>query len=574
LLDHCPDAQWLGHNFCGAEAGILESLGIKLRPEQIQDTILWHYLLNMHLCKSSKKVEDEDEKRGRGFMNLYVMCALYTDCDNWKACIGEEQCLHEGRSCPEHNPFQYNGEDTYWPLVAFAKMLQIARMRKVDKLYPLHRDLSLVLQKVKRRGVLVDVPYVDKLRADFEHARKELEAGFSFNPNSSQQVMKHFGLENAQEATVREAAEAAGEESELGRLLEYKELGKGPDRWFAPRRFNYEENEWEGYVDDSGYIHCSLGIFTSTGRFNCTNPNLQNVAKRRKDRRTGESLGKRVRRAIVAPDGHLLYRADYKAAEYRTFLTLAGYRDIPEDMDFHTWMAKVMSIAADDPFAMSLGGPRDAAKSVMFGTIYLEGVKLVKPRELNSPKLMNEVAKGARLVFPEWKVFGKVVTFTGINLARRALGGATLQNRAIALGYVQRIFKEFPKARDLQIRLTQAVERDRAVITPTGYCCLSYGWEEDRLKTAAAMHGSNPVAQFIKYAMIRADSHPMLNQANVLSIHDENLFYVDARHEPEKVKGWIEEVMVFNLPEIPPLKIPIDCSVGKNWADQREIDGY
>lgn len=572
LLERFPDAQWLGHNFCGAENEVWRGLGIFIKPEQILDSIALHYLLNMSLCKAAKKSDDGDEdKKGRGFMNLFAACSLYTDCPQWKNCVGEQQCREEERSCPEHNPFQYNGEDTYWIAKAYPKMQQIARMRGVDKLYPLHRDLLLELQRVRERGVMVDVPYVDTLRFDFESARAELRTGFSFNPDSPQQVCKHFHLDDAQEKTVRDAAEDAEEDSEIAKLLEYKELGKGPDRWFAPRSFDYEKGEWDGYVDDSGFIHCRLGIFTSTGRFNCTNPNLQNVAKRRKDRRTGESLGKRVRRAIIAPDGYLLYRADYKAAEYRTFLTLAGYRSIPEDTDFHDWMAKVMGLTADDPFAMSLGGPRDAAKSVMFGTIYFEGLKLVPPEELRKPRMLKEMAMGARMVFADWKVFGKVVTFTGINLAQRALGGATLENRAKALGYVQRIFKEFPDSRLLQRRITKQLEEERCVRPPTGYCHLSYGYEEDRIKTAAAMWGSNPVAHFTKYAILRAAAHPMLSKALVLQVHDEFLFYLDCRHEAKDVKGWIQEVMTFPLPEIPELTIPIDCSVGRTWADTVEV---
>src|SRR6202035_3053457 len=52
LFARHPDAKWLGHNFCGAEAEILRGMGIAIRPEQIIDTIALHYLLNMNLCKS------------------------------------------------------------------------------------------------------------------------------------------------------------------------------------------------------------------------------------------------------------------------------------------------------------------------------------------------------------------------------------------------------------------------------------------------------------------------------------------------------------------------------------------
>ena len=100
---------------------------------------------------------------------------------------------------------------------------------------------------------------------------------------------------------------------------------------------------------------------------------------------------------------------------------------------------------------------------------------------------------------------------------------------------------------------------------------LSYGYEEDRLKTAAAMWGSNPVAHFTKYAILRAAAHPQLSKALVLQVHDEFLFYADCRHDPKDVARWIREVMCFPLPEVPEMHLRVDVSCGRNWADQKEI---
>src|SRR5580698_6025218 len=54
LLEKYPDAKWLGHNFCGAEAEVWRGLGISVKNEQIIDTIAIHYLTSMNLCKSAK----------------------------------------------------------------------------------------------------------------------------------------------------------------------------------------------------------------------------------------------------------------------------------------------------------------------------------------------------------------------------------------------------------------------------------------------------------------------------------------------------------------------------------------
>jgi len=374
-------------------------------------------------------------------------------------------------------------------------------------------------------------------------------------------------LENSQEQTVRDAVEDNDDE-ELSRLLDYKELGKGPDRWFAPLVFNYDKNRWEGYVDSGGYIHCNLQFFTSTGRLACSNPNLQNVAKRRRDRATGESLGKRVRRAIIAPDGYYLYRADLKNAENRVFLHLAGYDSIP-NIDFHAHMRDMIGIQEEDPFAIVQGNAREAAKTVTHASDYAEGIKLLTSAELKSQRVQREISGGVRVAFPDWTVWGKVVTFTGINLARRAFGSASWDNRRRALEVTMKYFASFPKLRGLQMAITRQVERERCVRPPTGYVLSSYGYEEERLKTAMAMYGSNPVAHVTKYALLNAENHPRI--IPVLQIHDEILMWASREYEPPKVAEWIRECLEVATPEMPKLIIPCDPSFGVNWSDQEKI---
>src|SRR5262245_22109970 len=50
-----PDITIAGHNFVAADLPLLVKRGIPIRLEQVEDTILWHWLVNAHLCKSSGK---------------------------------------------------------------------------------------------------------------------------------------------------------------------------------------------------------------------------------------------------------------------------------------------------------------------------------------------------------------------------------------------------------------------------------------------------------------------------------------------------------------------------------------
>lgn len=578
LLEKYPQADVLMHNGISADIPVLAKEGIRIPIERVQDSILMHWLTNMSLSKGAKKDDDEGERKGRGWNNLYAACSFYLSVPRWKDCVDEEQCRLAHRPCPEHDPWQYNYNDCHWIAQAYPLMLKRAKMLGVDKLYPLHRDVAVVLEKMRARGVLVDIPYVETLRGEFASACREYwddDAGtgiFPFNPNSPQQVVKYFKskgilLDNAQEETIRDAEEDH-DDPELTNLLDYKELGKGPDRWFAPRTFDYQRNEWQGYVGSDGFIHCSLSFFTSTGRLTCSNPNLQNVSKRRRDRATGESIGKKVRRAIVAPEGYYLYRADLKNAENRVYMHLAGYRDIP-NIDFHAMMRDMIGIKEDDPFAIQMGNAREAAKTVTHATDYGEGVKLVTVEELRKPRMQAEIKAGVRVAFSEWRVWGKVVTFTGINLAKRAFGSATWENRKRALSVAMKYFETFPKLRQLQMDITKQVERERCVRPPTGYVLSSYGYEEERIKTALAMFGSNPVAHIMKYILLNAENHPRLSPT--LSIHDEVLFAVSREYKPKEVEKWIREVTEISVPEIPRFVIPSDCTFGLNWTDQTGI---
>lgn len=878
LLRLFPNTKLVGHNVVGADREVLAGEGIPTTLEQMEDTIIYHWLVNMHLCKSSKKAaleEDEGAKRGRGFMNLGTMSSLYTDLSYWKECR-ESAC--EG-PCPKHDVWGYNGTDSLAPVSALPKLQITAKLRRVDDLYPMHRELASVLSEMRGYGVYVDVPYVAQLKTEFERDKEKIRTQLSFNPDSPIQVMKHFKglgieLENAQEQTIRDAVEELGDETvpdELVLTLEYKELGNGPDRWFAPRVWDTsgKRHGWKGFLSPDGRVHPSLGYFTSSGRMQCTGPNLQNVAKRRIDRRncicghlrtehrsdparlviplksvpctvsgcgcgnfSGVSVGKKIRRAIVAPPGHYIIRGDwclapgtrvltsdlrwvpienlqqgdkllafdenigghcvrfqestveknkrlvlpsyrvltdkgeviasadhqwmvrriergrwiryqwvktrdlrlddqigyfgkpwetdrsYEAgyvsgildgegslstgsrhghlvfaqndnealkqtlaflttrdfnftvrnprrprspklrqvyltgkdrptlralgmfrpprllakakklwegkriwngktkkafvtgleylgnhpvyatqtssrtliaegffshncnAENRVMLYLAGYGIPDKSIDFHGMMRDSIGLTEDEPFAVSLGGARDAAKSVSHASNYLEGLMLLTDERLRSPGIRREITKGARTVYPDWQFDGLTVTFTGVNLARRAFGSATYENRMRALDVTERYFNRYPGLRKLQQDIGNRCAMEKAVRTPLGYCTLSYGFPEERYKTAAAIWGSQPVAHISKVSLLHLwrefkAGRPM---RPVLQVHDELICYVHNSVPVEQAAGWLRDAMEVGVPEMAGFHIPADITYGKikegvlsNWRDQVKI---
>lgn len=607
LLATYPNASWVGHNFVAADLIVLRRLGIHFQLDKIEDTILWMWLVNMHLAKATGKsalVEDGDERRGRGFFNLWTMLSIYTDLWNYKDCRGEG-CIGP---CPEHDKYGYNGIDALGPVQALPKLKRAAQLRGVDKLYPMHRELALVLAEMQEFGVRIDVPYVygrdkhplgttygDSLDEQFRKEKTEIEQTLPFNPKSPKVVVEHFKklgieMENAQEETVRDLVEELGEQApvELVSLLDYKELGNGADRWFNPQYRN--KDGWlEGYLDPRGYVHPRLNFFTSSGRLACSSPNFQNVAKRRRSRKMcecgaklethptamcqkfrGESVGKKIRKAIIAPEGWYIVRADLSNAENRVVLHFGGYT-IDRETDLHNYVKDLAGITEEDPFALANGNAREAAKTIQHAGNILEGLQLKTPDELRGPKIRKEISVGARVVFPNWTFCKKVVTFTGANLAQRAFGDKSYENRQKALAIAEKYFGRFPGVRDFQRRVSKACETENVVRVPCGYVLLSYGEPNDRMKIAQGMWQQNPVAHIIKLATLRmwARWKAQGNYRPILNVHDECLAYVRNDVAPDVAKRWITEDMEVAVEQIPGLLIPAEATTGVNWRDQR-----
>lgn len=592
ILDR-PDIRLVGHNFLQADLQVMNKLGASFPQDRVDDTIVYHWLLNLDLCKAGGKILDgEGDKRGRGFMNLGTAMMLATEASNWKDCVGEEQCRYEHRPCPSHDVFGYNGNDAYWPVKAIEPMKRKAKMRGVDWLYPVHRDLSVVMAAMTERGILIDREYVRGLEAHFHDEQEKyykeeairvpgkrsgttkkgtrITGSLGFNPESAVQVRKALeaagiSVKDTTEDTIRAACRDNPESSTLAALLDYKELGAGASRWFATREWNAETREWDGYVDDNGYIHPSFSLFTSSGRLTSSRPNFQNIPVRR---------GTEIRRAVIAPKGQVIYEADLSNAENRAFLWMAGYTELP-NIDLHSWVAEIMGAVDDHPFSVKMGGKRQAAKSVQHASNYGEGLSLLTEKDLSSSRIRAEVRDHARVVFEDWTFNDGgqeyCVSFTGAHLAERAFGDRSRASRRLALEIQEKYFARFPLVRQLQRKITAQVEREQIVRPPSGLVTLSYGSAADRIKSALALWGSQPVAMWTKLAMLKAEQESRLRECLRAQIHDALFFYISDSQAAINVSATIREVMNVSIPGMEGLFIPAEIKMGQNWAGMTKI---
>ena len=102
----------------------------------------------------------------------------------------------------------------------------------------------------------------------------------------------------------------------------------------------------------------------ATGRLSSTDPNLQNIPIR-------TALGRRIRRAFVAPPGRLLLGADYSQQELRILAHVSGDPGLRADFAAHSDIhlaaaARVLGLSPDQV------GPkeRSVAKMINYGIAY------------------------------------------------------------------------------------------------------------------------------------------------------------------------------------------------------------
>jgi DNA polymerase-1 len=139
----------------------------------------------------------------------------------------------------------------------------------------------------------------------------------------------------------------------VGKLLEYRGVAKAMS--------SFGENILEFIEPKTGRIHADFRqIGAPTGRFSCSNPNLQQIPHEEE-----------YRRCFRAPDGKKLVIADYSQIELRILADFSGDQNFIKAFvsgeDFHTTTAsQVFGVGPADVTA----DQRSFAKRLNFGVVY------------------------------------------------------------------------------------------------------------------------------------------------------------------------------------------------------------
>ena len=394
--------------------------------------------------------------------------------------------------------------------------------------------LTPILLQMEVAGIRIDSAYLQRISerlGEQMHALAERVyqgSGHRFNINSPKQLgdvlFNKMALPKPMKygrgkvvSTAQDVLEELAEHHDVPRLvLEYRQLAK--------LKSNYSDS-LPLLADAQHRVHTTYNaVGTATGRLSSTNPNLQNIPIR-------TELGREIRAAFVAADGHVLLSADYSQIELRLMahfsddpLLLKAYR---ENVDIHTLTAsEVFGV----PIETMDKETRNRAKAVNFGIVY--GI---------SP-------------------FG---------LAQQ-LGIEQGEARV----YIERYFERYQGVRSFidrtleEVRQTQTVRtlfgRVRPIPDIASRNANMRGFSE---RTAVNTPLQGTAADLIKLAMIRIARElreQKLRAQMVLQVHDELVFDV-----PEEEVGEVRRRVQEAMEQVIELKVPIvaDVSVGHNWRD-------
>jgi DNA polymerase-1 len=410
------------------------------------------------------------------------------------------------------------------------------RERGSEDLYDrIELPLAAVLAAMEDAGVKIDEYRMGEITARLADRVEELEsrahelAGEEFMLGSTQQVghilFEKLGLTPGRKgktgySTDSKVLRAIRDEHEIVPVIEeWREYSKLLNTYLQPLPSLISPED--------GRLHTHFNqAVASTGRLSTSNPNLQAIPIR-------TELGREIRSAFVAEQGHKLISADYSQVELRILAHVSGEPKLKDAFargeDIHT--ATAAEVLGKDPATLTKD-ERNIAKMVNFGIIY----------GISSYGLSENLEIG----------------------------------RDEAQAYIDAYLARFPYVQDFIARTIEQATRDGYVTTLLGRRrpvpeiramnrqTRSLG---ERLAVNSVMQGT--AADIIKVAMVAI--HRRLREEGraarlVLQVHDELLLEAPAA-EVSAVKELVRTEMCAAYPLDPPLAV--DLGVGDDWHEAK-----
>jgi DNA polymerase-1 len=439
-----------------------------------------------------------------------------------------------------------------------------------------------VLYECCRRGVMVDVGYLDELspkiqeRIDDLHKKLNRIAGREMNPNSVQQLrellFKKLGLAptkytsggtsgNRQPSTdVEVLTKLAAKGVEAAQLV----LGI---RGLVKMKGTYVDG-LRKWADDDLRIHPTLTQHVAvTGRLSSVDPNLQNVP-----RPGGDEFG--IRSAFMPKQDHILIVVDYEQLEMRL---MAHYSQDPnmidvirKGWDIHTGTASLMfgheyedikaagkrkKAAAIDPSVQlsqlekDMCFARQASKTIGFGLNYGEGIEKLA----NTLGVSKDRAKELKEQY-----------FQPYPLVRDFING--VHGFIAEHAMVETILGRPRRFHDMASIGPMMQKTGRWGLPGSAKSLLA---QCERQSVNSVIQGS--AADVAKMAMIKCEFSPELRSLGaemLLQVHDELMFEVPEVHAKEAM-GIVCNIMEHPFDEDLLVPLDVDGGMGYSWSSAK-----
>lgn len=512
----------IGHNI-KFDLEVLEKAGFELRGVAF-DTMVASYLLN----SGSRQHK----------LDTVVFTELGYEMTPIESLIGKGKSQISMSRVDLGRVADYAAEDADYTWRVYAKLKkQLEKNRLDDLMEKIENPLIEVLARMETNGVRLDEIFLKEMSKELAVRIKELEAkifkkaGVKFNVRSPLQLkeilFERLNISTMGLAKIKTGISTAA--SELDKLqgahpivdliLEHRELSKLKSTY---------TDALPGLVNpQTGRIHASFNqTVTATGRLSSSDPNLQNIPIR-------TSLGRKIRRAFVAPRGYKIMAVDYSQIELRVAAAMSGDRKMIEAFrkheDFHARTAAEVFGVAIDRVEPEM---RRKAKEVNFGILY--------------------------------------------GLGARGLAQRTGSSYDEALEFIERYFEAYSDLKEYleeTIALAHAQEYAETLFGRKRYLPEINTTHQQLRAAAERMAINHPLqgtaADLMKMAMIRVDK--LINKEfkegevkMVLQVHDELVFEVK-----ESVVKKAGKLIREEMETVYKLKVPIEVEVGvgKNWGE-------
>jgi DNA polymerase-1 len=394
-----------------------------------------------------------------------------------------------------------------------------------------------VLARMELAGVEIDREALAAMSAEFAAELAQLEAriygavGHEFNIGSPKQLEQVLFHELELPATKRTRTGFSTDASVLeelrdkhevvGLILEHRQIAKLKSTYVDALPL---------LVAPDQRLHTTYQqAVAATGRLSSADPNLQNIPIR-------TALGRRIRRAFVAPPGKLLLGADYSQQELRILAHVSGDPGLKADFAAHADIhrAAAARVLGIEPETVTRE-QRSMAKMVNYGIAYG----------------MSDFGLADRLRISREEAHAFIANYFG---AYEGIRRYTVQIKILARdqGFVSTLLGRRRYLPELTAR--------NSALRAAG----------ERMAINMPIQGT--AADGMKIAMVRLDAalrERGLRAKMLLQVHDELVFETDA-DELSTLATLVTEVMEGALPLDVPLTV--DLKVGDNWEEMDRLE--